>query len=623
MTPRTSTPRRPHRIVSVLLVTLAILVVPQAAAATPLASQPTAAAPSAPLPMADGDPTANLAGGFFDFIELTDSNGISVNTYVLSIDEGGVVLSADKMFWATQAQYAWSNYRTVVALSLWVLNWVMTGDWIATLSSPITHVGQVLQDLVDRVGLATLFLAITALVSLFGLYRGHITARLWDLMVALVIGGFMTTALYAPTALISGENGLVAKTFAASQEITVPTTTLHSEAPTDQAGQVTAMVDVLIATPIRIINFGQADLGECETVYVDALRSATWGAEDKIRDAVGDCNDDLGDYADTPSIAMVSDAAGVYLGAAAALILTLAIAGAVLYAGVATMAHSIKLVVVILTGLLPGAARGPIAMTIASIIIDLGIVFFSSGFLAILLELLRAFIADSPPDQQARRMVLFAILLIVGVALFLRYRRALSRSRATLASWLRWSPQGGPRATAAPVRRDLLADAYHLRALLRGLHARRPAPLPVVRRTVGASESAGPLHVGPTTFRVVQAPAGRIGPARQLTGAPGFRQPAAPVRRQIEPPPTSPGASASPTPPGTPPDSGRPGPGVGGAAAEVVRPVIVRVGANAALAAATGGASTALRAGVAAHRLGRVAGSVRRTMLGQQLGVRA
>ena len=73
----------------------------------------------------DGQKSLGQTPPALAWITLNDSRGISMWNYELSLDRGGV-MSPDKFFWASVTDYCWGIYRSVVALALWFLDWVLS-----------------------------------------------------------------------------------------------------------------------------------------------------------------------------------------------------------------------------------------------------------------------------------------------------------------------------------------------------------------------------------------------------------------------------------------------------------------------------------------------------------------
>ena len=94
--------------------------------------------------------------GTLSWITLTDTNGISIWNYELSLDRGGT-LHPGRMFWSTLIDIAWGSYRSWVAIALWFLDWVMSLDWLGFVASPFITVGDAMQVVVQKIGVGHSF----------------------------------------------------------------------------------------------------------------------------------------------------------------------------------------------------------------------------------------------------------------------------------------------------------------------------------------------------------------------------------------------------------------------------------------------------------------------------------
>ena len=90
---------------------------------------------------ADGSGQLGQTPPVLSWIELTDSRGISIWNYELSLDRGGVT-SPDKFFWSAVTDSAWGAYRSWCALALWFLDWVLSFDWLQVIAAPLLTAGR-------------------------------------------------------------------------------------------------------------------------------------------------------------------------------------------------------------------------------------------------------------------------------------------------------------------------------------------------------------------------------------------------------------------------------------------------------------------------------------------------
>lgn len=520
--------------------------------------------------------------GALGWITLTDTRGISIWNYEMSIDRGGVT-SPGKVVWSVLVDTAWAAYQSWVALALWFLDWVVGLSWLSTAAAPFITVGDAMQGVVTQVGAGPTFLTVTFLAAVLWIARGRWATGVWELVVSLTIGALALGMLANPIHRIAGEDGWIAQTQQAGQEMAV---VLTDGDETDPGALSKTMVDVFIRLPAQLVNFGAVlDGGECEQAYTNAVRGGPYGDESDIRDAVAECDEDLGDHAANPSIGMAADAWLMVPGAGILVLLIVSVAGSVLAAGLTLLWEGAKGAAVLLVGVLPGAARGPLWATVGTIATRLALLFVTSIFLGLTTLLVAALLASG--DATAQILVVVDVILVVCVVVWRRQRAALHGAAARVAAAMAWRPGGAAR---LPAQNTGQAGALVSKAL-------QLAQLAATRR---AANAAGNID------------------ARTLVIAPGRgRVPPPPGRPPGRvPPPAGPGPGGGPRliPPAPGPGD-RPGPssrrpGWRG------RPV-----ADAALLLASGGTGTVAKTAVAAGRA-TAARKATKSALQGRLGVR-
>lgn len=516
------------------------------------------------------------------WIELNDTHGISIWNFEMSLDRGGIT-DPGKFFWSSVVDSYWGSYRSGCALALWFLDWVMSFDWLHIVASPLLSTGDAMQAVVDRIGLVPTLLTMTAVVAVGWMARGRYTTGIWDLAMALIIATLATGVFAQPVQLVAGDNGLIMKAQRAGLE-------LAGELATGKNGDglspeqlrkqmIGQMVDTFVRQPAQMINFGRVlDGGKCQKAYDDVVRGGPYGLDDDIRDKVDSCDSDLGDYADEPSAGMATGALMFEPASAIILIFAVVLAGSVIAAAVYAMFQALKAIVVLVTGLLPGGARGSLFMTVAETAIALLIIVFTNVFLGVFLMVIQALFRDATGSSIPKTFVIFDVLLIVGIGVFWRSRKRLKESAARLAQWMSQRPGG--QATRLPERTAGGLGSWAGKALstasqLSMIQSRRASRaggggvynIDARRQSVGFFGS-GPGGDGDDPAWVQSPPPGDGGgPTRSPTPIPG-RPGGSPPLARIE------ARKAS--------------------AGRTLTGALARAGTKAALASATGGASTAI-----------------------------
>lgn len=424
------------------------------------------------------------------WIVLEDSRGISIWNYELSIDRGGIT-APDKFYWATVTDFSWGIYRGGCAIALWFLQWAMSFSWVKTIAAPLLAVESALQQVVDTLGVVPTFLTITAMLAGLLLLTGRYSTALWEVLMACLIAALATGVFAHPVQMVAGDDGAVVQASRLGQEIAAGVATGESAGKSpeqlrkDQTGQ---LVDTFIRQPTEMINFGQViDGTKCEGDYDEVLKAGPYGLDDNIRDKVGSCSKPLGEYAANPSASMAIGSLMVTPAACVIFIMALVLAGSVIAAAVWAMFQSVKAIITLITGLLPGGARGSLMLTAAEVLVSLAMIVITSVFLSVFLLVIQAMFGAG--NQVAQTFVIVDVLILVGTIVFLRWRKQILAASHRLAQFMSRRPGGAP--TRLPERhagRTLGAAAlgYTAGAVRTGLGvaqlrtqqqmARRPAP---------------------------------------------------------------------------------------------------------------------------------------------------
>lgn len=520
------------------------------------------------------------------WMDIKDSHGISIWKYEMSLDRGGVT-SPGKVIWSFLVDLAWSGYVSCVAVAIWLIDWVLSFGWLTALTHPVLGLAESLSSIVDRLGLTPVLLTVAAVVAVLWMARGKWVLGTYELFTSLLIASLALGVLANPVALVVGDDGLIMQ----SRDIglAVANGLANDGQPTGDAEQTRAdvtgmLTDTFVRQPHQLINFGAVlDGGKCEEAYSEVIAGGPYGEDSDIRDAVGDCDSDFGAVAADPNSGMAMSA--IVLGPAALVVLLFAIvlAGAVLLAAVYALYQSLKAVVTLVTGLLPGSARGALWMTLAELVMSLVTVMFSIVFLTGYLLIIQSVFASADPGR-SHMATFFSvdILLLAGVVVFRKGRKRLKAAADRFAQALAARPGGS--ATTLPQKRPFSAAETYYKAKLaaRVAHAgsgalRGGADLAArpVRWGIGKSvdlTAAGSQGVGRTVgtaWSRIQAAAS----AAEIPGRPvSMPDPPNAAQRLI--------ARLEPPRRGRPPKTGR----------------LLRMGTRVSLGAATGGTATAASA---------------------------
>lgn len=465
----------------------------------------------------------------FSWIDIEDSNGVPVWKYALDFDEGGWT-SPGKSFWASIIGFMWGLYKIVVLIPLWLLDWVLQMSWIQILSTPALILGDAMQQMVDQFGLTRVFLMVTVMVAGLMVFRGRVATGIYEICASMIMAALALGLLAQPVQLIAGPGGWLEQTHRAGLEISVTLSNASTDEKltTDQLReqQMAMLADVFVSKPYQVVNFGQVLDGECEAKYAEAMRDKEFGQAPEARDAIEDCDEDAAEYASNPSSEAMVPVWVFVPGAAAIMVLSMMVAGAVLLAGANAIFQSIKLVLTLLTGLLPGKARGPVWATFANTLVALALVVGCSAFLGGFIVMVRA-IFDRGAEDNLSPLAAFAmvdVVLIVGAIVFWQWRRQVSRAAGRLAEAMSTRPGGGGQATARAPRSVMpyAMKAAHLGSALAMHRAVRQNNAPTAPAVTDGKPK--PAETGPATGRgpgaATPRPAIDSPTRRQLTAGP-------------------------------------------------------------------------------------------------------
>lgn len=540
-----------------------------------------------------------------NWITLTDSRGISVWSYGMSLDGGGVT-SPGKIVPAFLTELCWQIYRAMVVFAIWFIDWVMGFTWLAWIATPVLALSDALHSVVAQLGLGPLFLTILAAVAGMAIIRGRFALGLFEVLMGCVVAALAVGGLANPVGLVTGDSGYIMQARDLGIELSAGLahhgdTTGNADELRAQIGQ--TLADTFVRTPHALVNYGRPIAGDrCESVYDDALRqSAKENDSGYVRDKVDGCDSSMGDYAGNPNVGMTMSA--LVLTPAALLVLgfALLLCGALLMAAARVLYESLKLVVTLVTGVLPGNGRGSLWQGIGNLVMALATMTFTIVFLTGYLLVLQAVFGNSGTGgvPVMATFVLVDVLIVIGAVLFWRGRKRLQEAGARLAALLATRPGGGAPSKLPAQQGGGLAAAQSMvqnRLLSRGL-----------RTAVAAGSLTGGDGAGPSGKWVGAATAGSTttGVFTRLRTVP--RRGGGPS----DPGPATDDGGPAPTP-GPGPTGGPPAGGGSPAALlgrqlatsmvkKTAKGLLVRAAVHSVAAASTGGLSTAVTAADAAR----------------------
>lgn len=160
----------------------------------------------APAAAADGGGASTV----WRWMDVTDSYGNPAWGYSMSLDYGGLDDVGNALFGGLTA-LCWFLYQWLVIISIWLINFALSLDWLEPLEAPANEIAMGLQDIIGATGLQSLLLVLTAVVASVFLLRGTIALTIFEVIVALTILTLGTGILDRPVAKVFGEDGSTAQ----------------------------------------------------------------------------------------------------------------------------------------------------------------------------------------------------------------------------------------------------------------------------------------------------------------------------------------------------------------------------------------------------------------------------
>lgn len=403
---------------------------------------------------ADGSGQLGQTPPSLSWIQLTDSRGISIWNYELSLDRGGIT-SPDKFFWASITDTCWGFYRSGVALALWFLDWVMSFGWLSVVAAPMIAVGDAMQSVVQRIGAVPVLLTVAAVVAVAWMMRGRWATGIFELSMALVIAALATGVFAQPVRMVASDNGLIVQSQQWGLELSAalanPSAAPGQNPEQLRKAQTGLLVDTFVRIPTEMINFGRVlDGGPCESAYTEVVKKGPYGLAPNVADAIKSCDKAAYEYAAQPSASMALGSLVFMPASFVILLMSLILAGSVIAAGCYAIYQSVKAIVSLVTGLLPGGSRGSLMLTFAEAGISLLIILFTSVFLGIFLQVIQAMFKSGSGDAIPKTFVIVDVLLVVGLIIYLRQRKRFKEAAHRLAELLSKRPGAGVKPTRLP-----------------------------------------------------------------------------------------------------------------------------------------------------------------------------
>ncbi|WP_454860663.1 hypothetical protein [Promicromonospora soli] len=363
----------------------------------------------APLPMADPQ------GG----LNLEDTQGVNYNRFMLQWDTGSPwnPLNVDSEIFSTLAGMFWVWYRDMVAVQVWVLDWVLGMDWLGYILAPLAGLSIIVQGMIAQIGLLNLMLIILAFVVGFWLLKGRYAGGFMELLIGCLIAALATTFLANPMATIGGEQGVIMQSRDAGMDIATGFATEGASFERDSAairdGLKGQLVDTLLRAPHQIINYGSVIDGTgCEDTYTENV-----GREGAV-DAIGGCDDAYQEAASTVDAGTVVSTLSLLTTGFVFLLLSVVIVGGTIFAVLLLGWSAIKLLWQLPVGVISSGTRAQLFRTFASVAFGAVLVAMATMFLVAWMKMLLGFYDATSGLPFLVRLYLFNTLVIAGAVFY-------------------------------------------------------------------------------------------------------------------------------------------------------------------------------------------------------------
>lgn len=460
------------------------------------------------------DEVTTGAPSAFSWISVKDSAGNPIWNYQMAIDRGGAT-SPGKLIWGFLTDLLWGLYQVLVALAIWLIDWVLAFGWLDLIAGPVVEVGDAMSSIVTSLGATGTLLTITACVGAWMMVRGQFATGMFEIAIACVISALAVGVFSDPVRDVVEQGGLLTDSRDVGLVLALGLRN-DGDLPPTGSGPMTppergfgpigegpsvsgtlrreltgSMVDAFIRIPHQLTNFGTyLDEGDCAETYAEQIDlgdgeldnappdddsyggiygGVTFGngaldqseLSEQFRNAIKDCNEAAGRVAENPNSGMALSAAALLPAGGLAMLFAFILCGVVLSAGLFAAYQSVKAIVALLMALAPGGARGTLWMTAAELIIALVTVVYSVVFLSVYLLVITAVFTSDESSGNLQTFIAVDILMLVGVIVYWKGRGRLKAASARLAAAMSKRP-GKAAPTALPARSSAsAADLYY------------------------------------------------------------------------------------------------------------------------------------------------------------------
>lgn len=589
----------------------------------PKPSRTAGPAPTAPVPVpvptdpVPVDPVPTDVSGSAAQTGLFDPlngrvHGVTIFSYDFMGDDGSAWNVSAKASYAV-GNWAWQGSTLVVGFAEWLMDWTLQFKLADAVVGPVNRVAVSYKtQIVDPLGVKTLFLTVAVVICGLRLWRGRHSNAAGEYLITMLISVLGATALAAPGTALLGEHG----PFGISKEIGTTAAAIaltDTDNSTDLSSPVVTVIgDTFIRRPHQLVNFGREfpDGSPCADVYQRIVEKGPWGTKDDPRDQMASCDKKAANFNGSETGLPLRATAALLTAVASALVAVfiVVVCAGLLLAQLSMAIAAVLGVFVVPLGVIPGFGRALLARWAGTVLAAAAAVVGAMAFFGLLMRVIQV-VLSGDGGINVPLIGRFALIDLIVVGGFFGRHKLLSSIR-----------RGSHRLAEQAHEMSANVGGGAARALPAGQLAGTVDPRAIAARvqTSGASAVRAGAAIGRGTTRTGEA-AFTAGAAvgRVASGRPGK-----PAGSGAAPGSTAAAGSVGVARPGAARTAGswskpRPASQLGtsvGVSREEVRgdrrraaaSQLASLAVNVGAMAATGGASTAAQAGAAAARAERV-----------------
>jgi hypothetical protein len=509
------------------------------------------------------------------WLQVADSQNVAVGAYGLSINNGGITEPTAGAA-ALITHWLYGAFQTVIGLALWLLQNVLTFEWLAVISRPLEIVGAQLSRLALSPGVIVAVGTIAAAFIAITMARGNISKAGAQIGTAVILAFLAVSLANKPIAELVGPTGLLAQ----GRDIGIELSTALAPGAQQSGPQAvqtitSALADNFARVPTMVWNFG-ANLDSaqynCGHVWSAAIRA---GDIDAVKDRVQQgCpgGAQLHDYAMNSASNQLTFGFLAVVFALAVLVVFGYLCFYIVVLALSALFWAMVAVVAAIAGLIPGPAQTlAVKAALDAIFSWLGMAAYV-GIAGVVGALATAMFTAVGSDMMAMPLV---TMLLVAVFLALRRVRAglVSVRDRSATKAARIAAGAGPASSSSPGQQESQPRPAGSAGALDRLDPLTAMPIAAgkagqfSKRVAGRAATAAGTAVAPHATAAAKAVKNFAKASVLIAPSRGASSKTPPPQTNTTPPPTTappptpaPPAAAPPAAAPTPPPPGRGGP---------------------------------------------------------------